>query len=71
MRSLLEARGDVVVLGECGDGTSAVARILAEAPDLVLLDVQMPELDGLEVVRQVGAERLPPTILPLERERMS
>lgn len=62
VRSLLEARGDVVVLGECGDGTSAVARILAEAPDLVLLDVQMPELDGLEVVRQVGAERMPPTI---------
>lgn len=62
VRSLLEARGDVVVLGECGDGTSAVARILAEAPDLVLLDVQMPELDGLEVVRQVGPERMPPTI---------
>ncbi|MCC6316752.1 MAG: response regulator transcription factor [Gemmatimonadaceae bacterium] len=62
LRSMLEARGDATVIGECGDGTSAVARILADAPDLVLLDVQMPELDGLEVVRQVGPERMPPTI---------
>ena len=62
VRSLLEARDDVVVLGECGDGSSAVTRILSESPDLVLLDVQMPECDGLEVVRLVGPDRMPPTI---------
>ena len=62
LRSLLEARTDVTVIGECGDGASAVRRILDEAPDLVLLDVQMPELDGLAVVRHLGPSRMPATI---------
>ena len=62
VRSLLEGRPDAVVLGECGDGGSAVARIIGESPDLVLLDVQMPEFDGFEVMRQVGPERMPATI---------
>ncbi|MFN8581024.1 MAG: LytTR family DNA-binding domain-containing protein [Gemmatimonadaceae bacterium] len=62
LRSLLEARDDVAVIGECGDGASAVQHILSQAPDLVLLDVQMPELDGLSVVRHIGPSRMPPTI---------
>jgi two-component system LytT family response regulator len=62
LRSLLEARADVTVIGECGDGASAVQRILDDAPDLVLLDVQMPELDGLAVVRHLGPKRMPATI---------
>ncbi len=62
VRSLLEGRPDVLVIGECGDGASAVTTIRNESPDLVLLDVQMPGLDGLEVVRQVGPDRMPPTI---------
>lgn len=62
VRSLLEARPDVTVIGECGDGATAVATIRESSPDLVLLDVQMPGFDGLEVVRQVGPERMPPTI---------
>jgi two-component system LytT family response regulator len=39
-----------------------VERIRADAPDLVLLDVQMPELDGIDVVRAIGAERMPPVV---------
>ncbi len=62
LRSLLEARGDLQVIGECGDGNAAVQHIIAESPDLVLLDVQMPERDGFEVVRQIGADRMPTTI---------
>jgi two-component system LytT family response regulator len=62
LRSLLEARGDLQVIGECGDGNAAVEHIIAESPDLVLLDVQMPERDGFEVVRQIGADRMPTTI---------
>jgi two-component system LytT family response regulator len=62
LRSLLEARGDIRVIGECGDGDTAVEHILAESPDLVLLDVQMPERDGFEVIRQIGTDRMPPTI---------
>lgn len=62
VQSLLRGRTDVTVMGECGDGASAVERIVAEAPDLVLLDVQMPERDGLDVVRAVGPDRMPWTV---------
>lgn len=62
LRSLLESRGDATVIGECGDGRSAVERIRSDSPDLVLLDVQMPELDGLGVVNAVGADRMPAVV---------
>lgn len=62
LRSLLENRDDVEVVGECGDGRAAIERIRALAPELVLLDVQMPELDGLGVVRAIGAERMPAVV---------
>jgi two-component system LytT family response regulator len=62
LRELLAESGGVEVMGECGDGRDAVRRILAEAPDLVLLDVQIPELDGFGVVREIGAERMPMVI---------
>jgi len=51
---------DVEIVGECGDGTSAVEKILELAPDVVFLDVQMPGMDGFEVLSV-----LPPDPLPL------
>jgi two-component system LytT family response regulator len=62
LRGLLAMRTDIEVVGECGDGASAVACIRAEAPELVLLDVQMPEGGGFDVIRQVGVERMPAVI---------
>ena len=62
LKALLQARGDIEVIGECGDGATAVARIRQDSPELVLLDVQMPELDGLGVVRAVGAEHMPAVV---------
>src|SRR5688500_12825776 len=62
LRALVIARGDIDVVGECGDGRSAVEMIRSEAPDLVLLDIQMPELDGIEVVREVGTEAMPAVV---------
>lgn len=62
LRSLLERRSDVTIVGECGDGASAIERIRAESPELVLLDVQMPEHDGFSVVRAIGPERMPAVI---------
>src|SRR3981081_4293653 len=51
-----------VVVGECANGIEAVASIRAHQPDLVFLDVQMPELDGFDVITEVGTDRMPPVI---------
>jgi len=60
--SLLQAEEDVEVVGECGDGTQAVAAIHSQSPDLVFLDVQMPGHNGFEVIEAVGTERMPTVI---------
>ena len=57
-RYLAEEEG-VEVVGEATSGREAVAKIEELAPDLVLLDVQMPELDGFGVIDEVGVERMP------------
>jgi two-component system LytT family response regulator len=62
MRELLTAQADFEVVAECGDGADAVRAILELSPQLVLLDIQMPELDGFEVVQAVGVERMPTVI---------
>jgi len=59
IRRLLLAETDIVVVGECGDGASAVEAIARERPDLVFLDVQMPERDGFDVVTAIPRRELP------------
>jgi len=53
---------DVEIVGECGDGSTAVEKILELSPDLVFLDVQMPGMDGFAVLRALPKERLPGVI---------
>jgi two-component system LytT family response regulator len=53
---------ELEVAGECSNGRTAVEAILELQPDLVLLDIQMPEMDGFEVLRAVGTERMPPVV---------
>lgn len=62
VRQLVEPLDDVTVLEEAADGAEAVDLIREHEPDLVFLDVQMPEMTGLEVVREVGVEDMPLTI---------
>lgn len=52
----------VEVVRECRDAEEAIAAISSERPDAVFLDVQMPGRDGLEVVRAISPERLPPVV---------
>jgi two-component system, LytTR family, response regulator len=59
VRRLLEADPDFVIAGEAGSGTEAVRTIRELRPDLVLLDVQMPELNGFEVIAEIGADAMP------------
>ena len=53
---------DVEIVGECGDGRSAVERILERFPDVVFLDIQMPGMDGFEVLRALPKENMPAVI---------
>ena len=53
---------DVEIVGECGDGLSAVRKIQDLAPDVVFLDVQMPGMDGFEVLRSLAEENMPSVI---------
>ena len=62
LRRLVKAYADIELIAECGDGAGAVQAIESERPDLVLLDVQMPELDGFEVLRALDLPRLPAVI---------
>ena len=59
---LLDKDAQVRAVLEAGDGQAAVEMIQREAPDLVFLDVQMPQLDGMEVVKAVGADSMPLTV---------
>ena len=60
--SLLSDEIDVEVVGECADGRAAVEAVHRLQPDLVFLDLQMPELDGFGVVEAVGVDRMPVVI---------
>jgi two-component system LytT family response regulator len=59
LRSLLATEHDVELVGECGSGEQAVQLIDEECPDLVFLDIQMPEMDGFEVLAAVSPARMP------------
>ncbi|KQQ96456.1 response regulator transcription factor [Massilia sp. Leaf139] len=62
IRGLLELTPDIRVVAEAADGAAAPAVIAAAQPDVLLLDVRMPEVSGIELLRRAGTA-LPPTIL--------
>ena len=60
---------DIEIVGQCGDGVSAVEKILELSPDLVVLDVQMPGMDGFDVLRALPRERIPNVIFLTAHEQ--
>jgi two-component system LytT family response regulator len=62
LRLLLSIDPDVSAIREARDGREAVAAIREFSPDLLFLDVQMPEMDGFAVVRNIGAEHMPAVV---------
>ena len=69
IRTLLRGQPDVEVVGECANGHEAVQAIQRLAPDLVFLDVQMPGLDGFEVLDRAAGKDMPAIIIVTAYER--
>jgi two-component system LytT family response regulator len=62
MQLLLREEPSITAIAQARNGDEAVSMIRADRPDLVFLDVQMPQLDGFGVLREIGAELMPPVI---------
>jgi two-component system, LytTR family, response regulator len=69
IRRMLKDDHDVEIVGECSNGKEAVAMIRKHNPDLVFLDVQMPEMNGFAVLEAIGLERLPEIIFATAYEQ--
>lgn len=62
LRKFLALEADVEIVGECANGPEAVGCIRAQQPDVVFLDMHMPQLDGLQVIRALPPESLPAVV---------
>ena len=71
LRQLLEAEPGIDIVAECATGTETVLAIQKERPDLVLLDVCMPEMDGFDVIQTLGADHLPAIIFVTAHDRFA
>jgi two-component system LytT family response regulator len=69
IRAQLKCEKDIEIISECRNGLEAVKTLESQSPDLVFLDVQMPELDGFEVVDAIGVERMPAVIFVTAYDR--
>src|SRR6185437_15046774 len=68
IRRFLDNDATIEIIGECADGESAVQLIRSKKPDLVFLDIQMPEMTGFEVIRTIGS-KMPVTIFVTAYDR--
>ncbi len=71
LAALVRQDPELEIVAECGDGATALSMIRALAPDLVLLDVQMPELDGFEVLRRLDPDAMPAIVFITAYDRFA
>src|ERR1700730_11265358 len=62
LRILLNSEPGVEIVAECSDGRQTLAAVRANKPDLLLLDIQMPDMDGFAVLRAIPADDMPVVI---------
>ncbi len=71
IRRMLRQETDVEIIGECADGLEIIAFIEKQKPDLVFLEIQMPGLDGFEILRKIETDKLPFVIFVTESENFA
>lgn len=71
VRALLAKEPDFEIVAEYGNGAEAIAGIVQHAPDLVLIDVQMPGCDGLQVIQAIPPERRPAVVFVTAHDRFA
>ena len=71
VRQLLAPHADIAVVGETRNGLETLRALETLAPDLLFLDVQMPEMDGFEVLRARGVERMPAVVFVTAHDRFA
>lgn len=69
--TLLETVPDIAVIGECADGKSAVHAVKTQAPDVVFLDIQLPEMDGFAILETLAQHKLPSIIFVTAYDRFA
>lgn len=70
IRRLLDEDPDFEILGECADGQSAVTQILESRPDLVFIDIRIPDIDGFEVLQLIDPPLMPRVIFVAADDRL-
>jgi len=71
LRQLLQNEPEIELVGECADGREALATIQKTPPDLIFLDVHMPELDGFGVIEAIGAGPVPVIVFVTAHDRFA
>ncbi len=56
LRTMLDYEDDLTIIGEAGDGAAALSLVHAQRPDVVLLDIRMPGMDGIDALREISAD---------------
>jgi two-component system LytT family response regulator len=69
LRTLAAKEADVVIVGECATGRAAAEMLRQKPADVAFLDVQMPDGDGFDVIREVGADRMPAVVFVTAYDR--
>jgi chemotaxis response regulator CheB len=67
LRALLGSESGVQVIAECQDGQQTIDTVKAHKPDLLLIDIKMPDLDGFQVLGQIAPEEMPIVVFTTER----
>src|SRR4029077_16750519 len=65
LRKLLEAADDITIVGEASNGDECVKMLAKLKPDILLLDLRMPDKDGLAVLEEVNVDQLPTRVIVL------